>query len=276
MCLNNLKRPDDSVLQQSPSTEATLTIKSIIQEVSPQTVYNFEVADYHTYFAGKLGAWVHNGDGLDCKTGQGSEKKKDEGSIDPNLPSVGDKLKQHKIQPGDAKKIEDQLKKSPNKDKFEKYIREGKYDDAEGYKDLLNDIKQKDKQESVLQALELADRIKKSDNTKKLAFERKPKQGEGKFDIDVAELNADGTIDKAYQVKTAENLNKSLKNANKAASQLENAPANEKIVEIKIKDGTWKEFAESGREETVKTNFKEKYPDTELRIEFSDGVKKQW
>ncbi|RDH41839.1 hypothetical protein, partial [Zooshikella ganghwensis] len=69
---------------------------------------------------------------------------------------------------------------------------------------------------------------------------------------------------------------KSLKNANKAASQLENAPANEKIVEIKIKDGTWKEFAESGREETVKTNFKEKYPDTELRIEFSDGVKKQW
>ncbi|WP_230413497.1 hypothetical protein [Zooshikella ganghwensis] len=189
---------------------------------------------------------------------------------------MGDKLKQHKIQPGDAKKIEDQLKKSPNKDKFEKYIREGKYDDAEGYKDLLNDIKQKDKQESVLQALELADRIKKSDNTKKLAFERKPKQGEGKFDIDVAELNADGTIDKAYQVKTAENLNKSLKNANKAASQLENAPANEKIVEIKIKDGTWKEFAESGREETVKTNFKEKYPDTELRIEFSDGVKKQW
>lgn len=24
------------------------------------TVYNFEVADFHTYFAGSLGAWVHN------------------------------------------------------------------------------------------------------------------------------------------------------------------------------------------------------------------------
>ncbi|MBU2714247.1 HINT domain-containing protein, partial [Zooshikella harenae] len=39
----------------------------IIPDFRTQDVYNFEVADYHTYFVGKLGAWVHNGDGLDCK-----------------------------------------------------------------------------------------------------------------------------------------------------------------------------------------------------------------
>jgi len=32
-----------------------------------ETVYNFEVAEVHTYFAGQLGAWVHN----ECRAGAG-------------------------------------------------------------------------------------------------------------------------------------------------------------------------------------------------------------
>ncbi len=27
---------------------------------SPTTVYNFQVEDYHTYFVGECGVWVHN------------------------------------------------------------------------------------------------------------------------------------------------------------------------------------------------------------------------
>lgn len=37
-----------------------LSVKSIIPDTERHTTYNFEVADYHTYFVGKQGAWVHN------------------------------------------------------------------------------------------------------------------------------------------------------------------------------------------------------------------------
>ena len=56
-----------------------LTIRSIELDKEKQTTYNFEVADYHTYFVGVSGAWVHNqcdGDGDD--------------GVPNNGPSVGD------------------------------------------------------------------------------------------------------------------------------------------------------------------------------------------
>ena len=31
------------------------------QDLGSQTVYNFDVEGYHTYFVGEVGAWVHNG-----------------------------------------------------------------------------------------------------------------------------------------------------------------------------------------------------------------------
>lgn len=37
-----------------------LLVKSVVLEDARQDTYNFEVADTHTYFVGKLNAWVHN------------------------------------------------------------------------------------------------------------------------------------------------------------------------------------------------------------------------
>ncbi len=46
-------------------------VMSNITEHAPEneafTTYNFEVADYHTYFAGPSGVWVHNSGSFDCR-----------------------------------------------------------------------------------------------------------------------------------------------------------------------------------------------------------------
>ena len=38
----------------------SLAVSSIAKQDQPQTVYNFEVEQFHTYFVGKSGLWVHN------------------------------------------------------------------------------------------------------------------------------------------------------------------------------------------------------------------------
>ena len=37
-----------------------LTVNSIVPDERLHDTYNFEVADYHTYFVGESGVWVHN------------------------------------------------------------------------------------------------------------------------------------------------------------------------------------------------------------------------
>lgn len=58
----------------------------------PLLAYNLEVADYHSYFVGKVGAWVHNG-----------------GDCDPNLP---------KMLPGPGKLMDHHLFPQQFKEKF--------------------------------------------------------------------------------------------------------------------------------------------------------------
>ncbi len=41
---------------------ARLPIASIEIDDQSETVYNFEVEEYHTYFVGEVGVWVHNAD----------------------------------------------------------------------------------------------------------------------------------------------------------------------------------------------------------------------
>ncbi len=60
--VENWKQP---VLHQVSGTDDTsgfLRVKSLTLEDKTTTVYNFEVAGTHTYFVGKLQAWVHNAD----------------------------------------------------------------------------------------------------------------------------------------------------------------------------------------------------------------------
>ncbi|TGL65928.1 polymorphic toxin-type HINT domain-containing protein [Leptospira sarikeiensis] len=40
----------------------TLEIESVLVEDRSETVYNFEVEDFHTYFVSEVGVWVHNDD----------------------------------------------------------------------------------------------------------------------------------------------------------------------------------------------------------------------
>ena len=40
------------------------TLKAVATDAKTHKVYNFEVADFHTYFVGEFGIWVHN---TDCK-----------------------------------------------------------------------------------------------------------------------------------------------------------------------------------------------------------------
>ncbi|MDE1464139.1 polymorphic toxin-type HINT domain-containing protein [Spartinivicinus poritis] len=57
----------------------TVTVTSILPDTKQYMTYNFEVSDYHTYFVGQDGVWVHNGKGpKKCKNGSGSEDKKDD------------------------------------------------------------------------------------------------------------------------------------------------------------------------------------------------------
>ena len=54
-----------NILDQIPdSTGGILTVKGAEWTDRIETVYNFGVSDFHTYFVGEFGAWVHNCDGV--------------------------------------------------------------------------------------------------------------------------------------------------------------------------------------------------------------------
>lgn len=52
-----------------------ITVHSLQLANERQNTYNFEVADYHTYFVGELGSWVHNACGGYFKTSQEAAQK---------------------------------------------------------------------------------------------------------------------------------------------------------------------------------------------------------
>lgn len=50
-------KPGDRVLRLAGDV---VTVKSVSRLSGKFATYNFEVADYHTYFVGEKGVWVHN------------------------------------------------------------------------------------------------------------------------------------------------------------------------------------------------------------------------
>ncbi|TGM06410.1 polymorphic toxin-type HINT domain-containing protein [Leptospira jelokensis] len=61
-----------------------LVVADVIIDERAETVYNFEVEEYHTYFVGEVGVWVHN---EDCSKTQTAEKVLEELEInfDPRV-----------------------------------------------------------------------------------------------------------------------------------------------------------------------------------------------
>ena len=71
----------------------TLTVKLIVQDKQLHDTYNFEVADYHTYFVGEQGAWVHNQcRGLWQATKEGTERVVQHGKFGKIFKSKSDGL----------------------------------------------------------------------------------------------------------------------------------------------------------------------------------------
>ncbi|AWV32376.1 polymorphic toxin-type HINT domain-containing protein [Paenibacillus odorifer] len=58
-------------LQKADGSNLTIDKVELVKQNEPVTVYNFAVADYHTYYVTDLGIWVHNTNTGDCiiKTG---------------------------------------------------------------------------------------------------------------------------------------------------------------------------------------------------------------
>lgn len=59
---NDDRQPYLQVASRDNDSSGALLVKSLTLEAGEQTVYNFRVADTHSYAAGTLKAWVHNAD----------------------------------------------------------------------------------------------------------------------------------------------------------------------------------------------------------------------
>ncbi|TCW38965.1 hypothetical protein EDC32_102205 [Laceyella sacchari] len=189
---------------------------------------------------------------------------------------VEDQLSKLKINSQDASLIKSRLSKSNVGKEIEEYIKRGDFTEVEGYGDLLLQLKRPDMHDSVLQAFQVGERLQKNSKGK-LFFEKKSRDGEPHYDIDVGEELPDGSLNNVYQLKTVQSNKKVNSNITSAAKQLVNAPANNKIIEIRVKDGTWDEFQAQNRLQGLEKIAKEhRGLGMKLNITFSDGVTKSW
>ncbi|MNW50460.1 hypothetical protein D3C74_279130 [compost metagenome] len=60
-------------LQRADGSNLTIDKVKFVKLGEPVTVYNFTVADYHTYYVTDIGIWVHN---TNCYSGSGSDLAK--------------------------------------------------------------------------------------------------------------------------------------------------------------------------------------------------------
>jgi Pretoxin HINT domain len=81
-----------------------LTVKASVRDKERHDTYNFEVADYHTYFVGTLGAWVHNA----CRLLPEVNK-----AVNSNMAHAVERGVEHGVFP-DAKTATDQLRNLSN------------------------------------------------------------------------------------------------------------------------------------------------------------------
>ena len=105
-----------------------------------------------------------------------------------------------------------------------------------------------------------------------------------KYDIDVGvtvggTITAGGTITEAYQLKSLESNSKIIRDIDRAAGQLINAPGTLKRVEVRVfggQSGTYTDFVNRGKEARLINNILPNYPGVEVQIEFSGGTVKTY
>ncbi len=186
-------------------------------------------------------------------------------------PSLFERLTQNAgINAEDATKIAAQLGKSSVGADLTTYISGGQFEGVGGYSDLLLQIKKPTMQTSVLQAFKVGEELQ-TGKSGALFFEQKT----ANYDIDVGLKSDNGAITDAYQLKTVKGIKNIANNVNGAADQLVNAPANNKVINIDVREGTHAEFQSSGREQGLLMNSA-KYKGMTINLNFPDGVKKSW
>ena len=187
----------------------------------------------------------------------------------PGDTAFASKLKALKIPPQDTQRIIKSLEKTGGGQVIADYIKSGMFDGVEGYKEVILASKRKDELSSIYQTLQKGEELIAQD--KKIVFERT--STEPKFDIDVGVVDADGNLSEAIQLKYVKSYKKIADNANKAASQLVDAPGNNKLVQIKVAQGSYSDFVNSGKESTFIRNTMN-FSNINFKIEFSDGTTK--
>ena len=192
----------------------------------------------------------------------------------PGDTPLGDKLRSLGFKPNDIKRIYDSLEKTGGGQAVADWIKSGQFDNIDGYDELVKFAKNRKELASVYQSLEAGEILLREGN--RIKFEQ-TKDEVPKYDIDIAILGTGTTYVRVIQLKYLESLSKIIKNANRAASQLVNVEGNpERLVQIRIDKGSYQEFADSGKENLFLQQVKGKYPDTKMKIEFSDGTIKNY
>ena len=189
--------------------------------------------------------------------------------LSPGDTAFADKLKALKIPSQDTQRIIKSLEKTGGGQVIADYIKSGMFDGVEGYNQVILASKRKDELSSVYQTLQKGEEL--IAQGKKIVFERT--STEPKFDIDVGVVDADGNLSEAIQLKYVKSYKKIADNANKAASQLVDAPGNNKLVQIKVAQGSYSDFVNSGKESTFVSNTTN-FSNINFKIEFSDGTTK--
>lgn len=175
---------------------------------------------------------------------------------------------------GIKKEDADKIVKSELGNTIKNYLLGGRFDSMNGYPKLLLQLKQASSIPSVLQALNKGKQLLDHPSISKIAFEDK-KDSFPSYDIDVATVNFDGSYSSAYQLKTAESINSLRSSIFKAKSQIKNAPAKKKWVEVIVSSGTKSDFLEYKKDDLMLPDSIKKFwpPEISLRVTFSDGGK---
>ena len=192
--------------------------------------------------------------------------------LSPGDTALGDKLKGLGFKPQDINRIYSSLENTGGGQAVADWIKSGQFDNVEGYDEIVKFAKNRKELASVYQTLEAGEILIKEGN--RIVFEQKNNINTPPYDIDLAIIRADGNFTRVIQLKYLESLNKSIRQANKAARQLVNADSQEKLVQIRIDKGTYQEFVDSGQEISLLDSTKKNYPDIKIKIQFSDGTTK--
>ena len=191
----------------------------------------------------------------------------------PGDTELGDKLKSLKFKPNDIKRIYDSLESTGGGQAIADWIKSGQFDNIDGYDEVVKFAKNRPELASVYQTLEAGEILLREGN--RIKFEQTRKD-EPKYDVDIAILGTGEDYARAIQLKYLESLSKIIKNANRVASQLVNAKSQERLVQIRVDKGTYQEFVDSGKEISLLQQTKKMYPNTKIKIEFSDGTIKNY